>query len=55
MAQKISQYFDYTIDGKPYKIRYRTPTVGQQISIGIALAAYKSGFPTLDRASESLA
>lgn len=55
MAQKISQYFDYEIGGKQYKIRYRTPTVGQQIAIGQSLATYKAGFPSLDQTSEMLA
>jgi len=55
MAQKISQYFDYELGGKQYKIRYRTPTVGQQISIGQTFAAYKAGFTSLDEISETLA
>lgn len=55
MAQKISQYFDYKIGEKDYKIRYRTPTVGQQISIGQSFAALKAGFTALDEISEMLA
>lgn len=55
MAQKISQYFDYTIGGKQYKIRYKTPKVGEQIAIGQRFAAYKAGFPSLDETSELLA
>lgn len=55
MSQKISQYFDYKLNGKDYKIRFKTPTIGQQISIGQSLAAYKAGFPVLDTTSEALA
>lgn len=55
MSQKISQYFDYKLCEKDYKIRYRTPTVGQQISIGQTFAAYKAGFASLDEVSETLA
>jgi hypothetical protein len=55
MAQKISSYFDYTIGGKQYKIRFKTPKVGEQIAIGQRFAAYKAGFPTLDETSELLA
>ncbi len=55
MSQKISQYYTYNIDGKEYKIRYKTPNVGQQIAIGQAFAALKAGFPRLDDASETLA
>ena len=55
MAPKISQYFDYELGGKQYKIRYRTPTVGQQISIGQTFAAYKAGFTSLDEVADTLA
>lgn len=55
MAQKISQYFDYTLAGKNYKIRYKTPKVGEQIAIGQTFAAYKAGFNSLDEVSETLA
>lgn len=55
MAPKISQYFDYELGGKQYKIRYRTPTVGQQISIGQTFAAYKAGFNSLDEVADTLA
>ncbi len=55
MSQKISQYFDYKIDGKDYKIKYRTPTIGQQIAIGQNFASYKAGFNSLDEVSETLA
>jgi len=55
MAQKISQYFDYKIGGKDYKIRFKTPKVGEQIAIGQTFAAFKAGFPTLDEISEMLA
>jgi hypothetical protein len=55
MAPKISQYFDYELGGKQYKIRYRTPTVGQQISIGQTFAAYKAGFTQLDEVADTLA
>ena len=49
------QYFDYELGGKQYKIRYRTPTVGQQISIGQTFAAYKAGFASLDEVADMLA
>ena len=55
MAQKISQYFDYKIGDKEYKLRYRTPTVGQQIAIGQNFAAYKAGFNSLDELADTLA
>lgn len=55
MAPKISQYYDYKIGEKDYKLRFRTPTVGQQIAIGQNLAAYKAGFSQLDKTSETLA
>lgn len=55
MAQKISSYYDYKIDGKEYKVRFKTPTVGQQISIGQSFAALKAGFERLDELSETLA
>lgn len=55
MAQKISQYFDYKLAGKDYKLRFKTPTVGQQISIGQTFAALKAGFEKLDELSENLA
>jgi len=55
MAPKISQYFDYKLGDKDYKIRFRTPTVGQQISIGQNFAALKAGFAALDETSEVLA
>jgi hypothetical protein len=55
MAQKISQYFDYKIGGKDYKIRFKTPRVGEQIAIGQNFAALKAGFTSLDEISEMLA
>jgi hypothetical protein len=55
MAQKISQYFTYKIGEKEYKIRYKTPKVGEQIAIGQAYAALKAGFPTLDEVADVLA
>lgn len=55
MTQKISQYFDYKLGEKEYKIRYKTPKVGEQIAIGQRFAAYKAGFPSLDETSELLA
>jgi len=55
MAQKISQYYDYNLAGKDYKLRFKTPTVGQQISIGQSFAALKAGFDKLDELSETLA
>lgn len=55
MAQKISQYFDYKLAGKEYKLRFKTPTVGQQISIGQTFASLKAGFNKLDELSENLA
>jgi hypothetical protein len=55
MAQKISQYFTYNLGGKEYKIRYKTPKVGEQIAIGQNFAAFKAGFPSLDETSEVLA
>jgi len=55
MAQKISQYFTYNIGGKEYKLRYKTPKVGEQIAIGQNYAALKAGFPTLDDLSDLLA
>jgi hypothetical protein len=55
MAPKISQYYDYEIGDKKYKLRFKTPTVGQQISIGQNFAALKAGFATLDETSEVLA
>lgn len=55
MSQKVSQYFDYTIAGKNYKLRYKIPNVGQQIAIGQAYAALKAGFDKLDDMSDSLA
>lgn len=55
MSQKISQYFTYKINGKEYKIRYKTPKVGEQIAIGQRFAAYKAGFTSLDETSELLA
>jgi hypothetical protein len=55
MSQKISQYFTYNFDGKEYKIRYKTPKVGEQIAIGQRFAVYKAGFPSLDETSELLA
>lgn len=55
MAQKISQYFDFKLAGKEYKLRFKTPTVGQQISIGQTFAALKAGFDKLDELSENLA
>jgi hypothetical protein len=53
--RKLSQYFDYKLNGKEYKIRFKTPTVGEQISIGQTYAALKAGFPALDDVSELLA
>lgn len=55
MAQKISQYFTYNIGGKEYKLRYKTPKVGEQIAIGQNFAALKAGFTSLDETSEMLA
>jgi len=55
MAQKISQYHTYNIGDKEYKIRFKTPRVGEQIAIGQRFAAYKAGFPSLDETSELLA
>jgi hypothetical protein len=55
MAPKISQYHTYNIAEKEYKIKFRTPTVGQQIAIGQSFAAYKAGFSSLDETSELLA
>ena len=55
MAPKISQYYDYELGGKQYKLRFRTPTVGQQIAIGQNFAALKAGFTVLDETSELLA
>ena len=55
MAPKISQYYTYNIAGKEYKIKFRTPTVGQQIAIGQNFAALKAGFTSLDETSEMLA
>jgi len=53
--RKLSQYFDYKLNGKDYKIRFKTPTVGEQIAIGQNFAALKAGFNRLDETSESLA
>ena len=55
MSAKISQYFDYKIGEKEYKLRFKTPTVGEQIAIGQNFAALKAGFPSLDDISETLA
>ena len=55
MAPKISQYYTYNLGDKEYKIRFRTPTVGQQISIGQTFAAYKAGFASLDEVADTLA
>lgn len=55
MSQKISQYFDYKIAGKDYKLRFKTPKVGEQIAIGQHFAALKAGFERLDTQSENLA
>jgi len=55
MAQKISQYFDYKIGDKEYKIRYKTPKIGEQIAIGQAYASLKAGFPSLDEVADVLA
>jgi hypothetical protein len=55
MAPKISQYYDYEIGDKKYKLRFKTPKVGEQIAIGQRFAAYKAGFPSLDETSELLA
>jgi len=55
MAQKISQYFTYKLGDKEYKIRYKTPKVGEQIAIGQRFAAYKAGFPSLDETANVLA
>jgi hypothetical protein len=55
MSRKISQYFDYKIDGKEFKIRYKIPTVGEQISIGQMYATYKSGLVGFDQVSDTLA
>jgi len=53
--RKLSQYFDYNLNGKDYKIRFKTPTVGEQIAIGQQHAALKAGFQQLDDVSELLA
>jgi hypothetical protein len=53
--RKLSQYFDYKLNGKDYKIRFKTPTVGEQIAIGQHHAALKAGFQQLDEISELLA
>jgi hypothetical protein len=53
--RKISQYYTYKINDKEYKIRFRTPNIGEQISIGNAYTAYKSGFQNLDDISDMLA
>jgi hypothetical protein len=53
--KKLSQYFDYKLGGKDYKIRFKTPTVGEQIAIGQNYAALKAGFNRLDETSENLA
>jgi hypothetical protein len=53
--RKLSQYFDYKIGDKDYKLRFKTPTVGEQISIGQNFAALKAGFNSLDQTSELLA
>jgi len=55
MAQKVSQYYDFKLGDKEYKLRFKTPTVGQQISIGQTFAALKAGFDKLDELSENLA
>lgn len=53
--RKLSPYFDYKINGKDYKLRFKTPTVGEQIAIGQNFAALKAGFTRLDHTSELLA
>lgn len=55
MAQKISQYFTYKLGEKEYKLRYKTPKVGEQIAIGQSYAALKAGFPALDEVADVLA
>jgi hypothetical protein len=55
MAQKISQYFTYKIGEKEYKLRFKTPKVGEQIAIGQAYASLKAGFTTLDEVADVLA
>lgn len=55
MSQKISQYYTYSIGDKEYKIRYKTPKVGEQIAIGQSYAALKAGFGALDEVSDMLA
>jgi hypothetical protein len=53
--QKYSQYYDYKIDGKEYKVRFKTPNVRQQIEIGNSFATLKLGMKNLDELSETLA
>lgn len=53
--RKLSPYFDYKLNDKEYKIRFKTPTVGEQLAIGQSFAALKAGFPRLDETSENLA
>lgn len=55
MSQKISQYYNYNIGGKEYKIRFRSPKVGEQIAIGQNYASLKAGFGQLDEVSDMLA
>ena len=55
MSRKISQYYDYTLNGQEFKIRFKIPTVGEQISIGQAYATYKSGLTGFDTVSDTLA
>lgn len=55
MAQKISQYYTYKIGEKEYKLRYKTPKVGEQIAIGQAYASLKAGFTALDELADVLA
>jgi hypothetical protein len=53
--RKLSPYFDYKLGEKDYKIRFKTPTVGEQIAIGQNYAALKGGFNSLDEISDTLA
>lgn len=55
MAPKVSQFYTYVVDGVEYKLRYKTPTIGDQIRIGQMYAALKGGFNQLDETSERLA
>lgn len=52
---KVSQFYKYTVGGKEFQIRYKTPTVGEQIRIGQQYAALKAGYQNLDEVSDSLA